>query len=97
VHDRDDDRPLSAEAQAILRHATIADLRSVADEPAALIAARERPIPELPDDAEKRASRLLVLLQQSRDRERQWQKLCFPDICLDRDEGKAIQHGRTHQ
>jgi hypothetical protein len=73
---------LNAEAKLILRHVTVADLRrDCCDEPASLIAARERSIPDdLPDDAEKRASKLLVLLLQSRDRERRWQKLCFPDV-----------------
>jgi hypothetical protein len=67
---------LNAEAKLILRHATVADLRrDCCDEPAALVSAREVPIPDLPDDADKRASMLLLLLLQSRDRERRWQAL----------------------
>jgi hypothetical protein len=33
----------------------------------------------LPDDADKWASMLLVLLRKA-DRERRWQKLCFLDV-----------------
>ncbi|MGB9657936.1 MAG: hypothetical protein WCB75_22370 [Pseudolabrys sp.] len=38
MRDRDDDRPLIAEAKAILRHAVIADLKADADELAKLFA-----------------------------------------------------------
>ena len=47
---------------------------------AALVAAREVPIPQLPIDPEKRASKLLVMLLESRDRERRWQALTFPEV-----------------
>jgi hypothetical protein len=78
--DEPDDHRLTARALDIMASSRVTDLRSGCDDVASLIAARERPIPELPDDAARRASRLLVLLLQSRDRERRWQALCFPDI-----------------
>ena len=46
--DSDDDRPLSAEAKALLRHATVADLKADAAELAELIAGLDEPLPELP-------------------------------------------------
>jgi hypothetical protein len=52
VRDRDDDRPLGAEAQAIVRHAVIADLKADADELAKLFAELH----------ERERERLLVLL-----------------------------------
>jgi hypothetical protein len=64
----------------IMRYATVADLRDSGDDVAALVAAREVPIPQLPIDPEKRASKLLVMLLESRDRERRWQALTFPEV-----------------
>jgi hypothetical protein len=71
------DRPLDPVALDVLARSRLCDLRNDCDGVAALVAARELPIPELPDNAERRASKLLLLLQ-SRDRERRWQKLAFP-------------------
>jgi hypothetical protein len=64
------DRPLSAEAKVILRYAVVADLRSDCDELAALVRETLQPIPTLPADPALRASMLLVLLLQARDRTR---------------------------
>ena len=76
----DPDDRLGAEALAIMAASRVEDLRSSAESIAALIAPLQQPIPQLPDNAEQRASLLLIMLLQSRDRERRWQKLCFPDV-----------------
>jgi hypothetical protein len=57
-------RPLSAEAQAILRHAVVAQLRDDAAELAELC--KEEPLPELPVSMLK----LFRLLRRERDRSR---------------------------
>jgi hypothetical protein len=62
--DRDDDRPLNAEALAILRHAVVAQLRDDAAELAELC--KEEPLPELPVSMLK----LFRLLRRERDRSR---------------------------
>ena len=48
-------------------------------DPLALDLMQRATVAQMPNDAEQRASVLLVLLLQSRDRERRWQSLCFPD------------------
>ena len=59
---------LGAELQAILRHATVADLRSDADELAALVRAIRRPFPaSLPVDPDEREFALLILAFRARD------------------------------
>ena len=72
------DRPL--DVLSILAAGRVADLRDSGHEPASLIAEREVPIPQLPIDPEKRASKLLVMLLKSRDRKRRWQALTFPEV-----------------
>jgi hypothetical protein len=62
--DPDEDRPLSAEAQAILRHAVVTQLRDDAAELAELC--KEEPLPELPVSMLK----LFRLLRRERDRSR---------------------------
>ena len=66
----DDDHPLNAEAKVIFRHATIADLRSDADEGARLVRDTLRPLPVLPLDPAEREAVLMLLLLQARDRSR---------------------------
>jgi hypothetical protein len=63
-HDHDDDRPLGAEAKAILRHAVVADLKADAAELGELC--KEEPLPELPVSMLK----LFRLLRRERDRSR---------------------------
>jgi hypothetical protein len=69
------DRPLSSEAQALLRHATVADLKADAHELVALMQAAERPIPVLPLDPAEREAVLMLLLLQARDRSRRLRTL----------------------
>ena len=64
MRDHPDDRPLSAEALAILRHAVVAQLRDDAAELTALCV--EEPLPELPVSM----LQLFRLLRRERDRSR---------------------------
>lgn len=66
-----DDRPLSTEALVVLRHATVADLRSDAAELAALVAAIRAPFPAtLPADPDEREFALLLVALRARDHAR---------------------------
>lgn len=58
------------EVKLILRHAAIADLRSDADELAALVQALQRPFPSLPTDRAEREVALLVIALRARDQAR---------------------------
>ncbi|MBR0787387.1 hypothetical protein [Bradyrhizobium iriomotense] len=65
------DDPLSAEAQTILRHATVADLRSDVAELSALVAAIRAPFPaELPTAPDEREFALLLVALRARDHAR---------------------------
>jgi hypothetical protein len=64
------ERPLSAEAQAILAAGRIIDLREGADELASLVAGLRRPLPILPLDPVERCAVLTVQVLRERDRSR---------------------------
>ena len=65
-----DDGPLSTEALVVLRHATVADLRSDADELAALARAVLQPLPMLPLDPVERERVLATALLEAKDHAR---------------------------
>ncbi|MHC2625558.1 acyl-CoA reductase-like NAD-dependent aldehyde dehydrogenase [Bradyrhizobium huanghuaihaiense] len=66
-----DDGPLSTEALVVLRHATVADLRSDVAELSALVAAIRRPFPAtLPTDPDEREFALLLIALRARDHAR---------------------------
>jgi hypothetical protein len=68
--DHDDDR-VNAMVTALMARATYHEtIREPADEAAAVVKAAQRPLPVLPTDPVQREAVLMVLLLQSRDRER---------------------------